>query len=85
MLSLLLAGTVLFCGCTSLSLFKNKRKARRSGVLQYAHPRYPGLVPQKPKPKSWLDPWGDSEEPKKAKSVPEWMKESKRIPFGEAN
>ena len=26
MLSLLLAGTVLFCGCTSLSLFKDKRK-----------------------------------------------------------
>lgn len=83
--SLLLAGSILFsCGCTTLSLFNTKPKShRRLAVPEYAHPKYPGLVPQKKKPKSWLGSWAEPEEPMKAGSVPQWLKRSKRIPFGE--
>jgi hypothetical protein len=70
-------GTKKFFSQAGESLGLKKAEPKK---LTSAIPRRPELHPQQKESKSWLPSWLQSEEPKKDKTVSEWMKNKRLDP-----
>jgi hypothetical protein len=72
-------GTKNFCGKVGNALTFNKSPPKKPPAPQYAVPRMPAMTPKKEESKSWLGSWLTPAEPKKPRTVGEWMDTNKRM------
>ncbi len=70
------AGPKSVCGKVGDALTFKKPPPKR---YDYAVPKMPAVTPKKEESKSWFSSWFKPAEPKKPKSVSEWMDTTKRM------